>query len=76
MKIFHRSEVMKEIRRRKRQERQANMEQLVNDMKRKQREAEKDDTNKKRQRSMIKYLAAGAGVVIGVFCVYVYSKIG
>ncbi|KAL5293273.1 PTPN2 family protein [Megaselia abdita] len=44
---------MKEIRRRKRQERQVNMEQKVNEMKRKQREAEVDKSKKKKQRRQI-----------------------
>ncbi|XP_058987548.1 tyrosine-protein phosphatase non-receptor type 61F isoform X1 [Musca domestica] len=61
-----------ELRRRKRAERQANIEQKVNEIKRKQRENEENKQTAKKRRSIITYITAG--VVVGVICVYVYSK--
>lgn len=61
-----------EVRRRKRAERQANIEQKVNEIKRKQRENEESKQTAKKRRSIITYITAG--VIVGVICVYAYSK--
>uniref|UniRef100_A0A1B0AVR3 protein-tyrosine-phosphatase n=1 Tax=Glossina palpalis gambiensis TaxID=67801 RepID=A0A1B0AVR3_9MUSC len=61
-----------ELRRRKRAERQANIEQKVNEIKRKQRENEESKQTAKKRRSIITYITAG--VIVGVICVYAYSK--
>lgn len=62
-----------ELKRRKRTERQANIEHKVNEIKRKQRESEERKHAAKKRRSLITYIAAG--VVVGVICVYAYSKL-
>ncbi|XP_014088351.2 tyrosine-protein phosphatase non-receptor type 61F isoform X1 [Bactrocera oleae] len=62
-----------ELKRRKRAERQANIEHKVNEIKRKQRETEESKHAAKKRRSLITYIAAG--VVVGVICVYAYSKL-
>lgn len=62
-----------EVRRRKRQERQAVMEDKIRDIKRKQRDAE--EAPKKRRSFMIS-IAAGVVVVVGLVCVYAYVKFG
>lgn len=62
-----------ELKRRKRAERQANIEQKVNDIKRKQREVKESEETAKKRRSLVKYIAAG--VIVGVLCVYAYSKL-
>ncbi|XP_030385444.1 tyrosine-protein phosphatase non-receptor type 61F isoform X1 [Scaptodrosophila lebanonensis] len=62
-----------ELKRRKRTEYQANLEQKVNDIKRKQRENEDNQQAAKKRRSLIKYIAAG--VVVGVICAYAYTKL-
>ncbi|XP_037813496.1 tyrosine-protein phosphatase non-receptor type 61F isoform X1 [Lucilia sericata] len=61
-----------ELRRRKRAEHQANIEQKVNEIKRKQRENEENKQAAKKRRSLITYITAG--VIVGVICVYAYSK--
>lgn len=61
-----------EIRRRKRAEHQAIIEQKVNEIKRKQRENEDNKQTAKKRRSLITYITAG--VIVGVICVYAYSK--
>ncbi|XP_053955521.1 tyrosine-protein phosphatase non-receptor type 61F isoform X2 [Anastrepha ludens] len=61
-----------ELKRRKRVERQTNIEQKVSEIKRKQRESEERKHAAKKRRSLITYIAAG--VVVGVICVYAYSK--
>ncbi|KMY96810.1 tyrosine-protein phosphatase non-receptor type 61F isoform X1 [Drosophila simulans] len=63
-----------ELKRRKRNEYQASLEQKVNDMKRKKRENEDNQLAAKKRRSLLTYIAAG--VVVGVICAYAYTKLG
>ncbi|XP_052847367.1 tyrosine-protein phosphatase non-receptor type 61F isoform X1 [Drosophila gunungcola] len=63
-----------ELKRRKRNEYQASLEQKVNDIKRKQRENEDSQLAAKKRRSLLTYIAAG--VVVGVICAYAYTKLG
>ncbi|KAH8379118.1 hypothetical protein KR009_003130 [Drosophila setifemur] len=63
-----------ELKRRKRTDYQASLEQKVNDIKRKQRENEDSQLAAKKRRSLLKYIAAG--VVVGVICAYAYTKLG
>ncbi|XP_017861980.1 PREDICTED: tyrosine-protein phosphatase non-receptor type 61F isoform X1 [Drosophila arizonae] len=63
-----------ELKRRKRNEYQANLEQKVNEIKRKQRENEDNQQAAKKRRSLLTYIAAG--VVVGVIAVYAYTKLG
>ncbi|XP_016993240.3 tyrosine-protein phosphatase non-receptor type 61F isoform X1 [Drosophila takahashii] len=63
-----------ELKRRKRTEYQASLEQKVNDIKRKQRENEDSQLAAKKRRSLLTYIAAG--VVVGVICAYAYTKLG
>ncbi|XP_020807612.1 tyrosine-protein phosphatase non-receptor type 61F isoform X1 [Drosophila serrata] len=63
-----------ELKRRKRNEYQASLEQKVNDIKRKQRENEDSQVAAKKRRSLLTYIAAG--VVVGVICAYAYTKLG
>ncbi|KAH8303595.1 hypothetical protein KR018_005621 [Drosophila ironensis] len=62
-----------ELKRRKRTDYQASLEQKVNDIKRKQRENEDNQLAAKKRRSLLKYIAAG--VVVGVICAYAYTKL-
>ncbi|KAH8327414.1 hypothetical protein KR074_011051 [Drosophila pseudoananassae] len=62
-----------ELKRRKRTEYQASLEQKVNDIKRKQRENEDNQLAAKKRRSLLTYIAAG--VVVGVICAYAYTKL-
>lgn len=61
-----------EIRRRKRLEKQANMEDKIRDIKRKQKEIEESAMTSKKRRSILFTLAAG--VTFAAFCYYIYSK--
>lgn len=63
-----------ELKRRKRNEYQANLEKKVNEIKRKQRENEDNQQAAKKRRSLLTYIAAG--VVVGVIAAYAYTKLG
>ncbi|XP_030572774.1 tyrosine-protein phosphatase non-receptor type 61F isoform X1 [Drosophila novamexicana] len=62
-----------ELKRRKRNEYQSNLEHKVNEIKRKQRENEDNQQAAKKRRSLLKYIAAG--VVVGVIAAYAYTKL-
>lgn len=53
-------------------EKQANMEDKIRDIKRKQKEIEESAMTSKKRRSILFTLAAG--VTIAAFCYYIYSK--
>lgn len=62
-----------ELRRRKRNERQAAMEERIREIKRRQHDAE--EAPKKRRSLMIR-IAAGVGVIVGLACVIAYTRFG
>lgn len=61
-----------ELRRRKRLERKENMEEKIQQIKRKQREVEDGAISAKKRRSIF---IIAAGVTIAAFCVYLYTKL-
>jgi len=64
-----------DLRRRKRAERTTSMEDKIREMKRKQKLCEdKARESPKKRRSLI--ISIATGVLLGVICVYAYSKFG
>lgn len=65
-----------DLRRRKRQDARSAMEDKVREIKRKQKMCEdKANSSPKKRRSLMISIAAGV-VVIGVICIYAYTKLG
>lgn len=66
------------MRRRARKARQSVMTEKINEIKRKQRAVEDEAARApKKRRSYMISIAAGVGVVVGLFCVYAaYTKFG
>lgn len=72
---FFRSEAS-ELRRRQRMEKQSVMANKVKEMKRKQQACEEEARKPKKRRSMMITIGAGVGLVVCLFCVYAYAKLG
>lgn len=65
-----------ELRRRQRLEKQSVMANKVKEMKRKQQACEEEARKPKKRRSMMIKIGAGVGLVVCLFCVYAYTKLG